>query len=62
MLILFADRPADPLDRLQLGVGASRIAFDRIAAIDAIDREVDTHIEPFRTAILLLTTMPGSTT
>jgi transposase len=28
-------------------------------AIDAIDREVDTQIEPFRIAVLLLTTIPG---
>jgi len=28
-------------------------------AISAIDREVDTHLEPFRTAVLLLTTIPG---
>jgi transposase len=28
-------------------------------AITAIDREVDTHIEPFRMAVLLLTTIPG---
>jgi transposase len=28
-------------------------------AISAIDREVDTHVEPFRTAVLLLTTIPG---
>ena len=28
-------------------------------AIEAIDREVDTQIEPFRTAVLLLTTIPG---
>jgi len=27
-------------------------------AISAIDREVDTHLEPFRTAVLLLTTIP----
>ena len=26
-------------------------------AIGAIDREVDTHVEPFRTAVLLLTTI-----
>jgi len=29
------------------------------AAISAIDREVDTHVEPFRAAVLLLTTIPG---
>jgi transposase len=29
------------------------------AAIDAIDREVDIHVEPFREAVLLLTTIPG---
>jgi len=29
------------------------------AAIDAIDREVDIHVEPFRPAVLLLTTIPG---
>jgi transposase len=28
-------------------------------AISAIDREVDTHVEPFREAVLLLTTIPG---
>jgi transposase len=28
-------------------------------AISAIDREVDTHVEPFRAAVLLLTTIPG---
>jgi transposase len=28
-------------------------------AISAIDREVDTHVETFRTAVLLLTTIPG---
>ena len=28
-------------------------------AIDAIDREVDAQIEPFRIAVLLLTTIPG---
>jgi transposase len=28
-------------------------------AISAIDREVDIHVEPFRTAVLLLTTIPG---
>jgi transposase len=28
-------------------------------AISAIDREVDTHVEPFRTSVLLLTTIPG---
>ena len=32
------------------------------AAISAIDREVDTHVEPFRAAVLLLTTIPGSAT
>ena len=31
-------------------------------AIEALDREVDTQIEPFRRAVLLLTTIPGSTT
>ena len=29
------------------------------AAISAIDREVDVHVEPFRAAVLLLTTIPG---
>jgi transposase len=29
------------------------------AAISAIDREVDTHVEPFRAVVLLLTTIPG---
>src|SRR5215469_374767 len=29
------------------------------AALDAIDREVDIHVEPFRGAVLLLTTIPG---
>ena len=29
------------------------------AALNAIDREVDIHIEPFREAVLLLTTIPG---
>ena len=29
------------------------------AAIDEIDREVDTHLEPFRTPIELLTSIPG---
>jgi transposase len=29
------------------------------AALKAIDREVDTHVEPFRMAVLLLTTIPG---
>lgn len=29
------------------------------AALSAIDREVDTQVEPFRTAVLLLTTIPG---
>jgi transposase len=28
-------------------------------AVGAIDREVDTHVEPFRMAVLLLTTIPG---
>ena len=28
-------------------------------ALSAIDREVDTHVEPFRAAVLLLTTIPG---
>ena len=28
-------------------------------AINTIDREVDIHVEPFRTAVLLLTTIPG---
>jgi transposase len=28
-------------------------------AIGAIDREVDTHVEHFRTAVLMLTTIPG---
>jgi transposase len=28
-------------------------------ALGAIDREVDTQVEPFRTAVLLLTTIPG---
>jgi transposase len=28
-------------------------------AIGAIDREVDSHVEPFRMAVLLLTTIPG---
>jgi transposase len=28
-------------------------------AISAIDREVDVHVEPFRAAVLLLTTIPG---
>ena len=29
------------------------------AAIDRIDREVDAHVEPFRAAIVILTTIPG---
>jgi transposase len=29
------------------------------AALSAIDREVDSHVEPFRAAVLLLTTIPG---
>jgi transposase len=40
-----------------------RLHLQQIDAIDGaigeIDREVDTHIEPFRTAIGLLTTIPG---
>ena len=28
-------------------------------AINTIDREVDIHVEPFRTAVLLLATIPG---
>jgi transposase len=41
----------------------AQLHLDRIKALDtaitATDREVDTHIEPFRTAVLLLTTIPG---
>ena len=29
------------------------------AALNAIDREVDSQLEPFREAVLLLTTIPG---
>ena len=40
-----------------------RLHLQQIDAIDpavsAIDREVDVHVEPFRVAVLLLTTIPG---
>jgi transposase len=44
--------------RFLLGLHLQHIdALD--TAISAIDREVDVHVEPFRAAVLLLTTIPG---
>jgi len=45
----------NPHHRFLLQLHSGRSMLD--GAIGAIDREVDTHVEPFRTAVLLLTTI-----